>query len=181
MVGTAMFVHVPVPVIETPRLTLRGHLASDLPDALAMWSDREVTRYIGGKPAGREEVWARLLRYIGHWALAGYGLWHIRERASGRFVGEAGIADFQRDLPYAFHGAPEAGWVLASWAHGQGYATEAMRAVLAWSDSAHPRTVCIIDPGNTASQRVASKLGYREIVRADYHGGQVLVFERRAT
>lgn len=71
--------------------------------------------------------------------------------------------------------------MLAPWCHGRGYATEAMRAVLAWSDATHPRTVCIIDPGNTASLRVADKLDYREVVRADYHGGKVIVFERRVT
>jgi RimJ/RimL family protein N-acetyltransferase len=178
--STATPVHIPVPVLETPRLTLRGHRVSDLGDSLALWSDPEVVRHIGGKPSGREDVWARVLRYIGHWAVAGYGFWHVRERATDRFVGEAGLADFQRDLAVSFDGAPEVGWALAPWSHGKGYATEAMTAVLAWSTAAHPRTVCIIDPGNVASLRVAAKLGYREIARADYKAAEVIVFERRA-
>jgi RimJ/RimL family protein N-acetyltransferase len=32
--------------------------------------------------------------------------------------------------------APEAGWVMAPRAHGKGYATEAVRAALAWADAA---------------------------------------------
>jgi RimJ/RimL family protein N-acetyltransferase len=167
-----------VPVLETARLTLRGHRVTDLDDSLALWSDPAVTRYISGKPSGREDVWARLLRYVGHWMVAGYGLWHVRERATDRFVGEAGLAGFQRDIAFSFDGAPEAAWVLASWSHGRGYATEAMTAVLAWSAAAHPRTVCIISPANLPSLRVAAKLGYREIGRADYRGNEVIVFER---
>jgi RimJ/RimL family protein N-acetyltransferase len=177
----AMPAHVPVPVLETPRLVLRGHRVEDLDESISLWSDPEVTRHISGKPSTREEVWSRLLRYIGHWAVAGYGLWHIRERASDRFIGEAGLADFKRDMTFSFDGAPEAGWVFAPWCYGRGFATEAMSAVLAWSTAAHPRTVCIISPGNVASLRVAAKLGYREIARADYRTSEVIVFERRAT
>jgi len=175
----AMPVHVPVPVLETPRLVLRGHRVDDLDDSVALWSDPEVTRHISGKPSTREEVWSRLLRYIGHWAVTGYGLWHIRERATDRFVGEAGLADFKRDMAFSFDGAPEAGWVLAPWSYGRGLATEAMTAVLAWSAAEHPRTVCIISPGNLASLRVAAKLGYREIARADYRTSEVIVFDRQ--
>jgi RimJ/RimL family protein N-acetyltransferase len=174
-----MTVQVPVPVLDTPRLVLRGHRVTDLDDAFAMWSSPVVTR-ITGKPLSREEVWARLLRYIGHWAVHDYGLWQIRERATDLFVGEAGLADFQRDLAFSFDGAPEAAWVLAPWAHGRGYATEAMTAVLAWSAAAHPRTVCIIAPDNAPSLRVAARLGYGEIGRADFKGSPILVFERLA-
>jgi RimJ/RimL family protein N-acetyltransferase len=176
-----MSVHVPVPVLETPRLVLRGHRVSDLDDSVSLWTDAVVTRHISGKPSTREEVWSRLLRYIGHWAVAGYGLWHIRERATDRFVGEAGLADFKRDMAFSFDGAPEAGWVFAPWSYGRGFATEAMSAVLAWAEADHPRTVCIINPDNAASIRVAAKLGYREVARAEYHTSQVIVFERNAT
>jgi RimJ/RimL family protein N-acetyltransferase len=169
------------PVLETERLTLRGHGAADLDEALALWSDPEVTRYLSGKASSREEVWARLLRYIGHWAAAGYGFWQIRERATGRFVGEAGLADFKRDIEISFGGAAEAGWVLAPWAYGKGYATEAMTAALAWGDAAPQvgaRTVCIINVDNAASARVAAKLGYQAIARVDYKGTPVQLFER---
>jgi RimJ/RimL family protein N-acetyltransferase len=167
-----------VPVLETERLILRGPRAQDLDDSVTLWSDPHVTRYIGGKPFGREEVWARLLRYIGHWSVAGYGFWLASERATGRFVGETGIADFKRDLAISFDGAPEAGWVLAPWCHGKGYATEAMTAVLAWAALRFARTMCLIDPGNASSLRVAAKLGYCEIARTDYRKADVIVLER---
>jgi len=167
-----------IPVLETERLILRGHGLAELEDLIAMWGDLAVVRHVGGKPASREDVWGRLQRYAGHWALAGYGFWQIRERATDRFVGDCGIAEFHRTMALSFDGAPEAGWVLAPWSHGKGYATEAMTAVLAWADSRYPRTACIINPENAASLRVAGKLGYRELGRATYHGDPVIAFER---
>ena len=168
-----------VPLVETPRLLLRGHRLDDLEVCCAMWGDPEVTRHIGGKPFQRDEVWMRLLRYVGHWALLGFGFWVIEEKATGRFVGEVGLADFMRDIVPALD-APECGWALAAWAQGQGYATEAVGAALRWG-GAHlktPRTVCIIHPENAASVRVAEKCGYRELRRATYKGQPTVVFER---
>jgi RimJ/RimL family protein N-acetyltransferase len=154
-----------------------------------MWADPRVTRHIGGRPSTEEEAWARVLRYAGLWALVGFGYWVVRERATGRFVGEVGLADFRRELappldpPLA--GAPEVGWVLAPWAHGRGFATEAVRAALAWADGraadprlASGRAVCLIAPENAASVRVAERCGFRPAGRAAYKGEATLLFER---
>ncbi len=180
-----------VPALDTARLTLRGHAVADFAECAAMWADPLVTRYIGGRPATEEEVWARVLRYAGLWVLLGYGYWVVRERGSGRFVGEVGLADFRRDLAPSLEGAPEVGWALATWAHGRGFATEAVRAALAWGDAHFPaetphgaappgRTVCLIAPENAGSVRVAEKCGFREAARATYKGTETLVFERSA-
>ena len=168
------------PRIETPRLVLDGHALSDFDACARMWGDVDVTRYISGRAFTGEEVWARLHRYVGHWALLGYGYWALREKASGRFVGELGFADFHRDMTPSFEGKPEAGWVLAAAAHGKGYATEGMQAALAWADARWPATTtaCMIAPENTASLHVAAKLGYREITRTIYKGEASIVFER---
>ena len=82
-----------VPVIETARLFLRGPRPADLPDSVALWSDPVVTRYTSGKPLSEEEVWGRLLRYVGHWAWMGFGYWVVEEKATGRFAGEMGFSD----------------------------------------------------------------------------------------
>lgn len=177
-----------VPALDTDRLTLRGHSLADLPECAAMWADPAVTRHIGGRPSSDEEVWARVLRYAGLWALLGLGYWVVRERASGRFVGEVGLADFRRDLTPPLEGAPEVGWVLATWAHGRGFATEAVQAALAWGDAHHAapsrgpgRTVCLIAPDNVASVRVAEKCGFLRAASATYKGQTTLVFERYGT
>ena len=138
-----------IPVLETERLRLRGHHADDLDACAAMWADSEVVRHTTGKPQPREEVWWRILRYIGHWALMGYGFWALEEKAGGKFVGEVGFADFKREMNPSLGETPESGWVLASEFHGKGYATEAMRAVMAWGDEhfGAERTACLIHPG----------------------------------
>lgn len=172
----------PVPELLTPRLRLRGHRAEDLADCLAMWSDPEVTRYIGGRPFTEEEVWARILRYVGHWVVMGYGYWAIEERASGRFVGEAGMADVHRAIETRWRGVPEVGWALAPWAQGRGLATEAVLAVLEWADAVLPgrRTVCMIEPGHDGSWRVAEKCGFRPYARTQYAGLEIALLERYA-
>lgn len=175
-----------VPALDTARLTLRGHTLADFSECAAMWADPAVTRHIGGRPSSEEEVWARVLRYAGLWALLGFGYWVVRERASGRFVGEVGFADFRREftppLADSLAGAPEVGWAVAMWAHGRGFATEAVGAALAWSDTHDAaRTVCLIAPENVASVRVAEKCGYKEAAHTTYKGQHTGVFERRGT
>ncbi len=171
---------VEIPVIETARLRLRGHRVGDFGDCAAMWGDATVARHIGGRPSSAEESWARMLRYAGLWALLGYGYWAVEEKASGRFVGDVGFADFKRDVQPSFDGAPEIGWVLAPWAHGVGFATEAVGAAVAWGDGhfGAPPTVCMIDPDNAASIRVAEKCGYREFARTAYKGQPAILFRR---
>ena len=168
------------PVLTTDRLVLRPHSREDFADGCAMWSDPAVTRYITGRASTPDEVWARLLRYAGSWKLLGFGYWAICERESGRFLGEGGFHDLKRDLRPSFDGAPEIGWGLTPPAQGHGYAHEATRAMLDWSDAALDglRTVCIIGPENAASLKLADKLGYREYARTDYRGEPVILFER---
>lgn len=169
-----------IPGLDTARLTLRAHRLADLAECAAMWADPAVTRYIGGRPATTDEVWARLLRYVGHWALLGFGYWVVRERMSGRFVGEVGLADYKRDLSPPLGATPEIGWALAAEAQGHGFATEAVQAVLGWADThfAEGRTVCLIDPDNEPSLRVAAKCGYHEFQRTLYKGAPVILLQR---
>ena len=166
-----------IPILTTERLTLRGHCLADFPACAALWADPEVTRYIGGRPSTEEEVWARFLRYVGHWTLLGFGFWVVEEKSTGRLLGEVGFADFKRAITPSFGDAPEAGWVLAPGAHGKGFATEAIRAALAWATShfGGGRSVCMIDPGNQVSLRVAAKCGFKEFARTLYKGDEVIL------
>jgi hypothetical protein len=101
------------PVLETERLIMRPHGLEDFPDSLAMWSDAEIARSIGGRSPSEEEVWRRLLSCAGSWALLGFGYWVVREREGGRFVGEVGFGDSRRGLGPAFDDAPQIGWTVA--------------------------------------------------------------------
>ena len=144
-----------VPIIETERLKLRGHTIEDAANVTALWSNAEVTRYIRGKPHTAEECWARLLRYVGHWSLLGFGYWVVEEKAAGEFVGEVGFSNSKREIEPPL-GAVEVGWVLTPPKHGLGYATEAVHAVLDWGrEHFGPGPVaCLIHPEHHASIRV---------------------------
>jgi RimJ/RimL family protein N-acetyltransferase len=166
------------PRLTTDRLELRAHRLDDFEACTELWTDPIVTRHIGRQPQSAETVWSRILRYAGHWSLLGFGYWVVEERSSGRFVGEIGFADFKRDITPSLEGLPEVGWVLAPWAHGVGFATEAVRAALAWGDQRFTQTVCLISPENTASIRVGEKCGYRESERTMYKGEPTIVYRR---
>ncbi len=167
-----------LPVIETRRLRLRGHQIADFDACAAMWSDPDVTRFIGGRPSTREETWSRLLRYAGLWALLGFGFWAVEDRADGRFVGEVGFGDFRRDIKPSMDGLPEMGWAFMPTAHGQGYASEAVEGALAWIATRFSRIACIISPENLPSIRVARKAGFREIAHTLYRGDPTTLYWR---
>jgi len=79
-------------------------------------------------------------------------------------------------------GIPEVGWAFKPAYFGRGYATEAVRAALVWSDAnlADARIVCIISPANLASIRVAEKCGFGDSQLATFNGDPTLLFTRHA-
>jgi RimJ/RimL family protein N-acetyltransferase len=170
------------PVLETARLTLRPFHASDMEANAAALADPAVVRHLGGSPLSREDSWRRLLTASGLWPLFGYGYWSVERREDGAWIGQVGFGDFKRDMTPAIVGLPEMGWVFAPHGQGQGYATEAVRAGLAWADEAlrAPAIVAIIAPENAASIRVAKKTGFEDCSEARYRDEPILLFRRQA-
>ena len=168
------------PTLTTARLTMTGHVATDLDECAAMWADPRVYAMIGGQPRAREDVWIRLLRSIGQWALFGYGSWIARETATGRLIGELGLIEARRAILPSIDATPEVGWTLTGEAQGQGYASEALAAILGWADARIPATTCIIDPANAPSIRLADRFGYRPRMSGIYRDSPILIFDRAA-
>lgn len=168
------------PVLKTDRLILRPHRVEDFDVSAAMWADPDVVRYVTGAPSTRPLSWGRLLRYIGHWQALGFGYWVAEARDDGRFLGEVGFADHRRDIEPSLNGIPEAGWVFATAAQGQGYGSEAVQRMHQWADEAKGwgETVCLFDPEHTLSQYLARKVGYRTSGKAVLHGETTLVMRR---
>ncbi|MEZ5894745.1 MAG: GNAT family N-acetyltransferase [Parvularculaceae bacterium] len=171
---------IPVPLVETERLVLRGRGLQDFPAIAAMWADPDVARFVGGKPRPEEESWSKFLRDAGLWGHLGYGYWVMEEKATGQVIGEIGFADYMRDMTPSLKGLPEFGYALSAAAHGKGYATEAGRAAVVWGDDnlAGARMACIINPDNGPSLRVAEKCGFEITGRTDYHGAPVHLLYR---
>lgn len=142
------------PILQTPRLILRPPRVEDLEGYVALMSDAEHVRFIGGA-APRGTVWRQMMTVAGSWSLHGFGFFSVFERASGRWIGRLG--------PWRPEGWPgdEVGWSLLREAGGQGYATEGAAAAMDWAFDRLGWTEVIhcIAPENLPSARVAERLG----------------------
>jgi RimJ/RimL family protein N-acetyltransferase len=140
--------------IETERLILRVPRQEDFPAWAAYMQDEEAARYIGGVTAA-PPAWRGMASIVGSWALLGFGMFSLIERATGEWVGRAG--------PWRPEGwpGPEIGWGIVRSRWGRGLALEAAIACmdfavdrLGWADVIHS-----IHPDNVNSQRLAERLG----------------------
>lgn len=109
----------------------------------------------------------------------GFGFWAVTDRATGRYLGEAGFHDLKRDISPSIEGTLEAGWALLPDVHGGGLGGELVGAILGWAQTNRPgrRITCLTDPDNTPSLRLAARHGFREFDRTAYHGAPVVLFE----
>lgn len=166
-------------MIETPRLLLRKPILDDFEPHAAMWAEPEVYRHISGRQRSREEMWLRFLQAHGTWHFFGFGYFSVIEKASGRYLGMTGFQDAMRDIEPSLVGSLEVGWVFASHAHGRGIAFEASQAAFDWARGMHPgrKVTAIIAPENTASIRIARKLGLEAGPDVSYHDSIVTLFE----
>lgn len=169
-----------IPVLETERLIIRGHTVADFEDSSAMWADPDVVRLISGQTASKAQSWSRMLTYAGLWHHLGYGYWVVCDKSSGIFLGEVGFADFQRALEPPVSGVPEIGWAFRTQAQGRGYAVEAVRRILEWSDRylSRPTTFCIFDPTHQRSLKLAEKAGFTIAATTQNAGKGVVVMSR---
>jgi RimJ/RimL family protein N-acetyltransferase len=146
------------PELETERLRLRQFCDSDLDEYARITADPETMRHFArGEPFDREQA-LRSLGYIsGHWRIRGYGLWAAEDKASGALIGRIGLL-----RPDGWPGL-EVAWLVARERWREGFATEGGRAALdhAFTTLGERRAVSLIAPENTASIRVAEKLGMR--------------------
>ena len=146
-------------IAKTERLFLRHFHVADL-DAMAdVFGDPEVMRF-GRGPQPKEWVQEWLQRcqedYYRKW---GFGQWAVVRKSDCWVIGFCGLTRFD-DVD----GKPEIeiGYRLARAFWGRGLATEAVRAArdYAFEILGLPRLIAIIDPQNTASIRVAQKVGF---------------------
>jgi RimJ/RimL family protein N-acetyltransferase len=142
-----------LPVLDTPRLTMRPPVDADHAPLCAFYGT-DHARFVGG-PLTPELAWRALAQEVGHWHLRGFGRWSLIEKATGDWIGISGLWH-----PVGFP-EPELGWDLLPEATGRGFATEAALAArahayetLGWST-----LISLVADGNDASARVARRLG----------------------
>ncbi|WP_435419217.1 GNAT family N-acetyltransferase [Parerythrobacter aurantius] len=168
------------PFLLTERLELWLPVRDDLYPLFEIISQPDTQRYLGGAPTLHDHF-MRFARNAGSWTLYGYGIFVVRERGGdGTPLGNCGIFHSIRGLGEDFDDRPEAGWILREEAVGKGYAGEVMRAVLEWFDARiGGEVVCMIDPDNAPSLKLAGKLGFAPLRDGVMPDGSVAKLLRR--
>ena len=145
-------------MIQTRRLELRRWKDSDLDPFAALCADEQVMEFFPGT-LNREQSADFMARARQHFADHGYGLWALECLAGPPFIGFVGLSRVRFAAP--FTPAVEIGWRLARPTWGQGYASEASRAVLryAFETLDLPEVVSFTVPANTRSRGVMERIG----------------------
>lgn len=147
-----------LPQLDTARTRLRALTLDDAPAIHRMWTDPETMRFWDFPPSrDLEETTAQLARSLGvsdDW----HAVWCVVLRASGEVIG---LVNFHHREPW--NRRLEIGYMLARPWWGRGLMSEALGAFLDHcfdALQAH-RIEASIDPANTASVRLAERLGFR--------------------
>lgn len=163
----------PNPIIETERLDLCEWRSEDWTEFRPIATDSDVVKYItGGAPWPDERIQDFVRRQVEGQLRRGFSMWQLRPKTDGRLIGFCGLQPWRgwEDI--------EIGWWLAKDCWGQGLATEAARAALAYGfeTAKLDRIIAVVHVDNLASQRVAEKLGMERERTAVCEGFDVLVY-----
>lgn len=165
-------------ILETPRLRLRRTQEADLPALIALWTDPEVTRHMGG-PRDEAKLRDGFRESAEHPFAEVYDLWPLVEKSTGQVVGNCGLLPKRIDERDEI----ELVYVISRDRWGLGYATEIARGLeeYAFETLDLKRIVSLIDPDNGASQRVAEKVGMKlekEVIRPGGNLRHVFALDR---
>lgn len=180
--------------LETERLVLRPFTADDFEFICALNADPDVARFVGtGNPRTATESKTWLQTTLTWYARMQAGHLGVVLKHSGKLIGRCGLSPIDVEVPEAQRGEGplrcfwglgavpldirtrtimELGYVINKQHWGQGYATEAAHTVrdYAFDVLREPRLMSLIAPDNTASIRVAEKIGLRFLDRVDVFG-----------
>ena len=144
--------------LRTPRLVLRRPSVADIDAIYAIYSDARACEHNPADVLGTRRDAAELLRrWDKHWSEQGYGYFGIDLPGTDAPIGFCGIklVRFRGErVLNLFYRLDPAFW-------GQGFATEAARAVVDYADRRLPELAMIakVRPQNVASRRIVTKLG----------------------
>ena len=153
---------IPITPLLTPRLTVRGVTAADLPQLLPINADDRVTRhlpYASWQNMVDAQSW--LARIEGLVAAGSTQQWVLSLRETGEVIGAAVIFKFDEGSARA-----ELGYLLSHAHWGQGLMHEGLRALLGHvfgqpTDTQGLRRLeAEINPANSASNALVRRLGF---------------------
>lgn len=162
-------------ILETERLFLRRLILDDLDSLFKLYSDPEIRKYFPEGVLNYEETKEELEWHMnGHPHHPELGLWATVHKETGKFIGRCGL------LPWTLDGQDEVeiAYLLDKAYWKQGLATEAAQGILRYGFEQLnlSRLICMIDPGNIASQRVAERIGMTFEKKVDGYEGDNIPF-----
>jgi RimJ/RimL family protein N-acetyltransferase len=143
--------------ISTRRLVLVPLSAGHAEEMAALLADPALYAFTGGSPPTGHELRARYERWVAGSPdpAVSWCNWVIHLRSAGCLVGTVQATISTGDEP-----AAEVAWVVGTPWHGQGIATEAARALVAWLEEQSIDTVFAhVHPGHQTSAAVAAAAG----------------------
>lgn len=145
-------------ILETERLLLRRLVIDDLDKLFVLYSDPEMREYYPEGILNYEETKEELEWFLnGHPRHPELGLWATIHKETGKFIGRCGL------LPWTIEDKleVEVAYMIDKAFWKKGLATEATRGIVryAFDQLNLSRLICLMDPANIASQRVAEKAG----------------------
>lgn len=163
--------------LATARLDLAPVGPADLADLIRLKADPRVFAVMLGGVRTPVRAAQELAQDIALWGRLGVGIWAVRARPTGGFLGIAGISARPdgRGMGLRFALWPEA--------QGQGLAREAAGAALRHGHerAGLARVVAVTRADNYGSRMVLGGIGMRETERFRRAGQTLLVFESRAS
>jgi ribosomal-protein-alanine N-acetyltransferase len=153
--------------IRTSRLLMRWWLPADREPFAEMNADPRVREFFPSI-ISREESDASVDRIERHFEERGYGLWAVEIPGVARFAGFVGLAI--PNIEAHFTPCVEIGWRLAVPYWGQGYATEAARAAIAFGfdEVQLDEIVSYTTVANVRSRRVMERIGMKYDAAGDF-------------
>ena len=145
-------------VLETDRLILKRLQVGDIASLVELWTDPEVTYYMGG-PRDKEWLMSEFEKTAGEPLAEQYDLWPLVEKRTGKVVGQCGLIEKEVDGKAEI----EIIYVIAKTAWGNGFASEVARELIqyAFHKMKLVRLIALIEPENIVSEIIAKKIGMR--------------------
>jgi RimJ/RimL family protein N-acetyltransferase len=139
-------------LFSTERLAVRPKTLADSEALHAVYGDGTVMRFSGGRFATLPHTRDFVDSHTRHQETYGFSMWSLVERGAQRLIGDVGFL--------AHEAGVEIGWHLRRSAWGQGCATEAARACLAYGFErlGFMRVSAFTERANARSVRVIEKL-----------------------
>jgi RimJ/RimL family protein N-acetyltransferase len=158
--------------LTTARLSLLPPGREHLPDLIRLKADERVFGFMLHGTRSPERTKEELEDDMEFWLVRGYGTWSVFERATGEFLGIAGLMERPdgRGVALRFALWPEC--------RGKGYAREAAAAALEFGHRAGlKRIIAVARESNMASRGVLADIGMREAGEFRHQGHRMVLFE----